>query len=70
MPVTCPECSSDTVDLVERLGNYERRLRCEACGHEWVRHAQAVAPKDQATRDGDTRRKAAQRRPGRDARRP
>jgi uncharacterized Zn finger protein len=60
VPVTCPECSSDSIDLVERTGEYERRLRCESCGHEWVRHAQAVSKKDQAAQDYATRRKAAQ----------
>src|SRR5438552_2672119 len=55
MPVTCPECSSDSVDLVERLGDYERRLQCEACGHQWLRHAQAVSPKDQAAQDAGLR---------------
>jgi hypothetical protein len=63
MPVTCPRCSSDSVDLVERLGPYERRLRCEACGHDWLRFAQAAAGKDQAARDDATRRKAARGRP-------
>jgi transposase-like protein len=58
MPVTCPDCSSDSIDLVERIGDYARRLRCETCGHEWVRHSQAVAAKDQAARDDATRRKA------------
>jgi uncharacterized Zn finger protein len=64
MPVTCPECSSDSIDLVERVGEYVRKLRCESCGHEWLRHSQAVSPKDQAARDDATRRKAARpRRP-------
>jgi predicted Zn finger-like uncharacterized protein len=70
MAVTCPECSSDSIDLVERLGEYARKLRCETCGHEWLRHSQAVAPKDQAARDDATRRGAAQPRRPRDTHRP
>ena len=72
MPVTCPQCSSEAIDLVERVGDHARKLRCEACGHEWLRHSQAVPPSDRAARDDATRRKAAQTRRPRapDPRRP
>jgi hypothetical protein len=58
MPIACPSCSSEEIELVERLGAYERKLRCESCGQEWLRHAQAVSPKDQAANDDATRRRA------------
>ena len=37
MAVACPECGSGELDLVEMLEDERRRLKCETCGHEWVR---------------------------------
>ncbi len=43
MAVECPECGSTELDLVERLEDERRRLKCESCGHEWLRgEARAV----------------------------
>src|SRR5436305_13639316 len=41
--VTCPNCESDDIELAERLAGDARRLRCVACGHEWVRGAGPAA---------------------------
>lgn len=41
--VTCPNCGGDDLDLVERLPGETRRIRCNACGHDWVR-GQARTP--------------------------
>jgi hypothetical protein len=37
MAVACPECSSTELNLVEVLEDERRRLKCESCGHEWLR---------------------------------
>lgn len=37
MAVSCPQCSSTDLDLVEVLEDERRRLKCEDCGHEWLR---------------------------------
>lgn len=37
MAVACPECGSAELDLVEVLEDERRRLKCESCGHEWLR---------------------------------
>lgn len=37
MAVACPECGSADLDLVEVLEDERRRVKCESCGHEWLR---------------------------------
>ena len=37
MPVQCPNCESQGLELVEELDDGRRRLRCSSCGHEWLR---------------------------------
>lgn len=39
----CRSCRSDDLDLVEKLPDGRRRVRCNACGEEWVR-GEAAAP--------------------------
>jgi hypothetical protein len=34
---TCPACSSEDLELVERLTGDERILGCLSCGHRWQR---------------------------------
>ena len=35
--VTCPNCSSDDIDLVEKRADGTRLVRCDGCGHQWPR---------------------------------
>ena len=35
--VACPECGSVELDLVELLEDERRRVKCQSCGHEWLR---------------------------------
>lgn len=37
MTVACPECGPSELDLLEVLEDERRRLKCEACDHEWLR---------------------------------
>ena len=37
MTVVCPKCGSTDLDLVEVLEDERRLVKCEACGHEWLR---------------------------------
>jgi hypothetical protein len=37
MPVVCPSCGGDDVDLVEATDDGRRRVRCLECGEVWVR---------------------------------
>jgi predicted Zn finger-like uncharacterized protein len=50
--VTCPECGSENLELVETLGGTARRIRCSACGHVWVRGQLPKATRE-APLDGD-----------------
>lgn len=54
MPVSCPTCSSDDL-LGEVRPNGARVLRCQSCGHRWVRE-QPNAPRTFATPNTDTLR--------------
>ncbi len=52
MAVTCPSCGSSEIGLVEVLEDQRRRVKCEACGHEWLRgQASARITAAQARRD-------------------
>jgi hypothetical protein len=43
MAVECPQCGSHDLDLIEVLEDGRRRVKCESCGHEWLRgHARVV----------------------------
>lgn len=33
----CPKCGSDDLDLAEKLENGQRRIKCESCGHDWLK---------------------------------
>jgi hypothetical protein len=44
MAVTCPECGSEELGLVEVLEDERRRLKCEVCGHEWLRGDAKATP--------------------------
>ena len=35
--LTCPVCTSGELELVERLADDRRTIRCSACHHEWTR---------------------------------
>jgi hypothetical protein len=35
--LTCPACKSGELELVERLADDRRTIRCTACGHQWTR---------------------------------
>jgi hypothetical protein len=35
--IVCPSCGSAALDLVEVLPDERRRIRCSACGNEWLR---------------------------------
>ena len=35
--LTCPVCTSGELELVERLADDRRTIRCSACAHEWTR---------------------------------
>lgn len=35
--LTCPECGSDDLRLIEDLSDGRKRIGCDACRHEWVR---------------------------------
>jgi Zn ribbon nucleic-acid-binding protein len=37
VPVECPQCSSDDLDLIEDLEDGRKHIRCMACGHDWLR---------------------------------
>lgn len=37
MPFSCPECTSEDLDLVEKLQDGRREVICKTCGHVWVR---------------------------------
>ena len=37
MAVTCQECGSEDIDLIEVLDDERRRVKCVSCGHEWLR---------------------------------
>lgn len=37
MAVACPQCGSNDLDLIEVLDDERRRVKCEACGNEWLR---------------------------------
>jgi hypothetical protein len=37
MPFSCPECTSEALDLVEKLADGRRKVICETCGYSWVR---------------------------------
>jgi hypothetical protein len=51
MAVACPECGSSELDLVEVLEDERRRLKCESCGHEWLRGEARVVYKTTASID-------------------
>lgn len=51
MAVECPECSSAELGLVEVLEDERRRLKCESCGHEWLRGVARVVYKTTASID-------------------
>ena len=35
--LTCPVCTSGELELVERLADDRRTIRCTACSHQWTR---------------------------------
>ncbi|WP_216699421.1 DUF7662 domain-containing protein [Actinotalea ferrariae] len=35
--VTCPECDSDDLDLIEKAADDRRHIRCNTCDHDWWR---------------------------------
>jgi hypothetical protein len=49
----CPNCGSDDLELIDRLQGEARRLRCSACGHEWVRGAPPPPPPTRPDPGGD-----------------
>jgi len=51
MAVACPECGSAELDLVEVLEDERRRVKCESCGHEWLRGEARVVYKTTASID-------------------
>jgi hypothetical protein len=51
MAVACPECSSTELDLVEVLDDERRRLKCDDCGHEWLRGEARVVYKTSTSID-------------------
>lgn len=49
--LTCPVCTSGELELVERLADDRRIIRCTACAHQWTRgesKAQAALPASSA----------------------
>jgi hypothetical protein len=49
---TCPQCGSLDIDLVGVLQDERRRVKCEACEHEWLRgEAKATPSEDRPFRD-------------------
>ena len=43
--LTCPVCTSGELELVERLADDRRIIRCTACAHQWTRgESKAQAP--------------------------
>ncbi|WNB86440.1 hypothetical protein [Cellulomonas sp. ATA003] len=50
--VTCPQCQSDDLDLVEKGAGDRRHIRCNACTHSWWRgEDKQPAPKQRDTID-------------------
>jgi hypothetical protein len=47
--VSCPKCGGQELELVERLTGEARRLRCDTCGHDWVRGEQVQPQTPAAT---------------------
>ena len=44
MAVACPECGSEDIDLIEVLEDERRRVKCESCGHDWLRGEAKLRP--------------------------
>ena len=44
MAVDCPQCGSNDLDLIEVLEDERRRVKCESCGHEWLRGEAKTRP--------------------------
>lgn len=52
MALTCEQCGSDELQLVEVLDDERRRIKCESCGHEWLRgEARARSTTSRQVRD-------------------
>jgi hypothetical protein len=51
MAVMCPQCGSSEIDLKEVLEDERRRIRCESCGHEWLRGEARVVYKSTTSID-------------------
>lgn len=43
--LTCEQCESDDIDLIEKLDDGRLSVFCQACGHAWIRGTAKVAPK-------------------------
>ena len=50
--LTCPVCRSGELELVERLADDRRTVRCTACDHQWTRgEAKTAAPLPSSSAD-------------------
>ena len=45
MAIACPRCESSDLELVEIIEDQRRRIRCESCGHVWVRGEPKAVPR-------------------------
>lgn len=51
MAVACPQCGSDEIGLIEVLEDERRSVKCESCGHQWLRGEARVVYKTTTTID-------------------
>jgi len=49
--VTCPNCESDELDLIEKDSDDRRHIRCVQCGHDWWRGEAKRAPQPRTIND-------------------
>ena len=45
MAVACPNCDSSELELDEILEDQRRQIRCESCGHVWIRGESKPIPR-------------------------